>query len=322
MKKTELQFNIDETDIVSESSEDIIEGEAVVEGEEASSSESIENIKLEIVVPLSAYIENINDNLVAYITFLAKTEDKLISISTSYQLENVNEVPVVESLPFNIQKNFPSNKIVSDLVSSYVENYVTDFVFNYYNDKEDRYKFDFKAKKLTENGLDKTVIFDVTSDVFNSIKYIDSYLFDGVVNNYELAVASTSGRSPEIPTSVIDIDRIDRVVAMSQIKDSDTTAIEYVMVDKDDNKYVMLSTFNLGVKFNRKKFKGMTIDKLQNNYLQESDQYLQLFNEFCRFGNIDKEYLIIKGRNKDEETKMFLLDSTVRTELQSMIGDY
>ena len=66
----------------------------------------------------------------------------------------------------------------------------------------------------------------------------------------------------------------------------------------------------------------MNIDKLNNNFLKESDQYLQLFTEYARFSNIDKEYLVIKGENKDKDEKLFLLDSTLRIELESMINNF
>jgi abortive infection bacteriophage resistance protein len=66
----------------------------------------------------------------------------------------------------------------------------------------------------------------------------------------------------------------------------------------------------------------MTIDKINSVYLNESDQYLQVFSEFCRFDNIDKEYLIIKGKNKDNIDKLFIIDATSRIELESMIGEY
>ena len=229
---------------------------------------------------------------------------------------------MVENIPFNLVTGFAANKLVSDLLLRYNTNYISNLDFNYEPDSDELYKFNVRARRVDSAGIQEAVTFKMTSDVFNTINYIDSYMFDMVMNNYELSMASVTGRSGEEPSELIIVDKVDRIVAMAQIKNSSSCGIEFVVVDGNDNKYTLLSTFNLGITFNKKKFKGMTVDRLQNVYMQESDQYLQLFSNFCKFANVDKEYLIVKAKNKDEVSKLFLLDSTVRTEFESMIGEY
>ena len=117
------------------------------------------------------------------------------------------------------------------------------------------------------------------------------------------------------------VEKIDSITAVVQIKKSTTYAIEFIVVN-GENKYTILSTFDLGKKFNRKKSKGITIDKLNNTFLKDSDQYLQIFSEFCKFNNINKEYLIIKAKNKDNINNIFMIDEDIKTEFEKMIFEY
>ena len=285
---------------------------------------------IDTIVPFSMNIlDNPNnpDTKIASLFFIAKSKsDYTFSIYTSHLLENDDEVESIKNIyPFHIDNNFSSFRIASNMIINSYKVYSTDFNFEYNKDAE-FYKFSIKAIRQDSKGLHETVQFNMISDVFAGLKYIDTYAYDLTLNNYELSIASLSAKdsTPDIvPTEMINANKLDRVVAMAPIgKDSTTYGIEFVALDDNDNKYTILSTFNLGQKFNKKKYKGMDINKIQNNYLKEEDQYLQLFATYCRFNNIDKEFLIIKAKNKDGKHILLMLDSTVRIELQTLIGEY
>lgn len=259
---------------------------------------------------------------IASLFFIAQTqEQETFTIYTSYYIENEMEYELAKNYPFYVENNFPTFRICADIINNSYPLFISDFEFTY-NKEEEIDKFSFLAKRVSLDGELETVKFLITSDIFASIKYVDNYIFDGDYTGYELSIASITGRRKEDPSEVVIVDKIDRIIAIAKVsKDMSTCAIEF-LAKSGDNTYNLLCTFNFSQNFNRKKFKGMTIKKINDKFLKESDQYLQLFIEYARFTNIDKEYLVIKAKNKDYIDKLFLLDSTIRMELESMIVEY
>jgi hypothetical protein len=289
-----------------------------------SESENIESFSINTIVPFAIYVSDYPDNehKMASLYYLVQTnKNEMLTIYTSYLIENEFEYENIKSYPFHIENNFINFRLCADLVLSSYPIYITNFDFNYNNDEEIN-KFNFKAKRLTEEGEQETVEFAITSDIFASLKYIDNYIYDGFSTGYELGIASVTGRYKEDPAEIVIVDKIDRIIAIAPIeKHADTYAIEFLINRKDD-KYSLLTTFNMEKKFNKRKFKKISIDKINDNFLKEPDQYLQVFTEFAKIVNMDKEYLIIKGKNKDNIDKLFFIDSTIRTELESMIDNF
>ena len=255
--------------------------------------------------------------------------DKIFTMCTNYLFENELELEIVkDGLEFYDESTFISNKFVSNILLTHINSFITDFSFTYNKDIDNDEKFDFKAKFVHQKeGLQPDIYtFSVTSDIYASMKFIDQYIFSSIINKHDIGISTVHGYNiREKATDVIIVDRIDRVISLAPMnndKNNINYAIEFVVKDINNNSNTILSTFNLGQTFNKKKFKGMTIEKLEANYLVESDQYIQGFLTFDKFKNIDKEYLIIVAENKDNEYKIFLLDSTIRTELETMVGDY
>lgn len=320
-----------------EESESNNEKEASAEEVEESTEESVkteendkrDDYRIESIVPFSMTVTDNPynpDTKIASLFYIAKSKSGIIfTLYTSYLLEDEYEIEQVKhNYPFHVENNFASFRVAQNMIVNSYDIFVTDFNFTYNKDIEN-YKFSIKAIRQDKDGVHETVQFNMISDVFASIKYIDSYAYDVSINNHELSLASLTALDdiPNVyPTEIVVVEKIDRIVAMAQIKDSTTCGVEYIIKTEDGDKYTLLSVFNLGQKFHKKKFKGMNTDKLNNTYLREADQYLQMFSDFCKFDNIDKEYLIVKARNKDNTTRMFMMDTTIRTELQSMIGEY
>lgn len=341
MKRIEIDFNSTVVDGVEQTVEGTAIPENIDENELVSEEDTVVNILpepsneekeynpddyiLATVTPFSMNSINLPaypDQPIVNLFFIAQTKStKNIILYTSYLIENDLELDEISDMPFYVDANFASFRICADIVENAFPAYITDFNFTYNKSIEDIHKFSFKGKRMDREGNQETVTFTMTSDVYCGIKYIDNYIFECDINNYELSKASITARETENPSEVITVDRIDRIIAMAQMKDSATCAIEFLVTD-GENKYTLLSTFNFGKKFHKKKFKGMTVDKINSVYLNESDQYLQIFSEFCRFENIDKEYLVIKAKNKDGIDKIFLVDGTNRVEFETMIEEY
>lgn len=305
---------------------DTAEGEQLPPASDEEKESDPEDYILSTVTPFSmSIVDSMTDatQKIASLFFIAQSlSGKNYTLYTSYAVTDEFEKEAITELPFYVENNFTSFRVAADIVINSYPVYISDFDFAYDKEAEDNYKFNIRAKRLDRQGLQETVTFKMVSDVFCSLKYMDNYVFECDINNYELSKASISARESENPSEIIIADSIDRIVAMAAMKkDAETCAIEFVINDGKE-KYTMLSTFNFGKKFNKKKFKGMTIDKINSVYLNEADQYLQIFSEFCRFNNIDKEYLIIKGKNKEGINKIFFIDGTIRMEFESMIGEY
>ena len=283
---------------------------------------SNESFIIDSIVPFYMNITEPREQTIGTLFFIAQLSGgKVVTIYSNYLIEDYTEREFIEETnPFFAANNFVSFKLAANMIINSQDTYVTDFKFNFDKDKlnDDKHAFSFKAIK--SNGK-KEVEFTMVSNVFAVIKYIDNYVFDAVINNYELSTAAITAREGNNIFDVVIVDKIDRIIAMSQIKNSNTCAIEFVLISGED-KYTILSTFDFGTKFGRKKFKGINVEKLTSMYLNENDQYLQVFSEFCHFNNIDKEYLVIAGKNKDGVSKLFFIDSASRVELESMVGDY
>lgn len=321
---TAIPESIDENNSISEEDTVVEEDTSSDNNEEYNPDDYI----LATVTPFSMNtitLPSYPDQPIANLFFIAQTKSsKNIILYTSYLIENELELEELSNIPFYVDSNFASFRICADIVENAFPAYITDFNFSYFVENingKDNHKFSFRAKRMDGSKLQEVAVFTMTSDIYCGIKYIDNYIFDTDINNYELSKASITAREIENPSEVITVDKIDRIVAMAQLKNTLTCAIEFVVTSKD-NKYTLLSTFNFGKKFHKKKFKGMTVDKINSVYLNESDQYLQIFSEFCRFENIDKEYLVIKAKNKDGIDKIFLIDGTIRIEFETMIGEY
>lgn len=250
--------------------------------------------------------------------FIIKTKSGKIRVFySSYLSEDEFDNDFVRELPFHVENNFLTFRIFADTVINSFTTYITDFIFDY--NPEEEYPFSIKSKNINNaNGPEK---FYMSSDIFFSIKYIDNYIFEGHNVDYELSLASISGVESDRLSKIIMVDKIDSISAMVQLKKTTTYAIEFVVMNGED-KYTILSTFDLGKKFNKKKSKGITLDKLNDTFMKDSDQYLQVLSEFCKFNNIDKDYLIIKGKNKDNENVIFMINEDVRIEFEKMISEY
>ena len=59
----------------------------------------------------------------------------------------------------------------------------------------------------------------------------------------------------------------------------------------------------------------MTVEKIEDTYMKDADQYLSIFTFNTTIDNIEKDFIIIKGKNKNDNNKLFFLDSNMRQNL-------
>lgn len=313
--------------------EEVVDGEVVNDEneEELSVLQDSGDFIIDFIAPFSISVEGgAGGGANSTLTFIVINKNKkLFTMSTTYQVETNEEIAHIEGIPFNTINCFSTVPVISNLIINELDNYISDLniTYNedgYFNDDDEdlkgKYLFSLKAKKVSSDGFKEEEIFYMTSDTFSSINFVDRYVTDCINNNRELAVAAVAGKATDDPSELVFVDKIDRIIAMAPITET-CSSVEFIALDKDGNKNTILAPFGLG-KFNKKKFKGMTFDKIQNSYMLEADQYLHIYSNFCRFANIDKEYFAIKAKNKDNKNVIFFIDSTVRTELETLIGEF
>ena len=88
----------------------------------------------------------------------------------------LNEKEFINSIPYNSSNAFSSTPITSNILINTLDNYISNFEFEYIDD-EDINKFRIKTKKINDDKSfsDEEYIFKMTSDVFSSINYVDTY---------------------------------------------------------------------------------------------------------------------------------------------------
>ena len=315
-------------------------------------SEEVENKKeyliLKTATPYNATVMNAHGVNVGTIYFLCKDgDDKLFILMRNYILNREEDKMNIWDLPFyhDYDEEFASGKIVNSLLNQCLDTYVSGMEFSV----DDSFKNSPNPSvylKTSNISTKEEVTIKMTADVFSCMAFVDSYIFDKVDNEHDLTLATVAG-SKVLDTSVefFVIDRIESIVSMAPAevhvkrkglaklfgtkKKKYNTTLGVVLkvsryISNDEREIVhILTPFDVGVEYDESKFRGNTIDNIQNNYYGDSDQYVgTLMISSVRLLGVDKEYMVIRGKSKDKIVKIFLFDSSVQQELKSLIDSY
>ena len=317
-----------------------------------SESEEVENEKeyliLKTATPYNATVINAHGIDVGTIYFLCKDgDDKLFIIMRNYILDSEEDKMSILDLPFyhDYDEEFASGKIVNSLLNQCLDTYVSGMEFSV----DDSFKKSSNPSvylKASSISTKEEVTIKMTADIFSCMAFIDSYIFDKVDNEHDLTLATVAG-SKLIDTFVdfFVVDKIESIISMAPAevhvkrkglaklfgaknKKYNTTlgivlkVSRYISNDEREIAHI-LTPFDVGVEYDESKFRGNTIDNIQNNYYGDSDQYVgTLMISNIRLLGVDKEYMVIRGKSKDKRVKIFLFDSSVQQELKSLIDRY
>ena len=315
-------------------------------------SEEVESKKeyliLKTATPYNATVMNAHGVNVGTIYFLCKDgDDKLFILMRNYILNSEEDKMSILALPFyhDYDEEFASGKIVNSLLNQCLDTYVSGMEFSV----DDSFKNISNPSvylKASSISTKEEVVIKMTAYIFSCISFIDSYVFDKVDNDHDLTLATVAG-SKVLDTSVefFVVDRIESIVSMAPAevhvkrkglaklfgtkkKKYNTTlgvvlkVSRYISNDQREIAHI-LTPFDIGVEYDESKFRGNTIDNIQNNYYGDSDQYVgTLMISNIRLLGVDKEYMVIRGKSKDKIVKIFLFDSSVQQELKSLIDSY
>ena len=297
------------------------------------------------VTPFNIAINEKSKKKIATIYFLCRDEDdKLFIIDRNLILESEEDALMIESLPFteDLENDFVSNKILTRSLNAYLPAYIIDMKF-YINDGFEKDSNPTLYTYGVNVNTKENIKIKMSADIFACMAFVDSYIFDGVDCEYDLALATVAGsKIIDPPAEFFLIDKIESIVSMANAvvnkkkgffdffkkKDLGTT-VGIVLklnrfISKDEKETVSLLTpFDVGVTFDESKYRGKTIEQIQDEYYGDSDQYVATLNiTNIRLYGIDKEYMIIRGKNKDKKVKLFLFDASMKEELNHLINTY
>lgn len=322
----------------------VVDGEAVVDGETVSPNK---DRFILTATPFNLSIaKSAEGKEIATLAYLCKDKDsKLFIVGRNFIVDSEEDREILATIPFaeDVNADFASKIICNHMFMQNMDVYVADMNF--------RVDEDFAKSEdpiVHVSGIDvktKEIInIDMTAEVFSCIAYIDSYVFEDLTNDHDLTLASVAGsKETENPSRFFVVDTLESIVAMApavvpktgieKIKhlfSKETSSTVGVIakfnrfVSKDDKETAtILCPLDVGKVYPDSKFKGKTIADIENTYFTDADQYVAtLIVQNIRLLGVDKEYMMIRGKTKDKKVNIFLLDSSVKEQLEYKIEEF
>ena len=316
-----------------------------IKSEEIIEEEKSYNPDIEIITatPYTSIIKEINNKkLLAFIYLCRDTNNNLLLLTRNFSLDNKEEEMIIKDLPMfeELSEEFISKKISTLSMINYMDSYIVNMNFTVEKDFATN-----KDPKVTITGnkakTKEPVTIGMSSEVFSCINFIDDYIFEGINNMYDLSLACAIGsKVPENPTEFFLVDKIESISAMASAiknpkktlfkKETSTNIAIVIKVSKfisneEKEEAFILSPFDIGVEYsvNDPKFRNKTIKQIEDTYFGDADQFVSTFIiSNTRLYGVDKEYMIIRGKTKDNKVRLFLFDSAMQEELIHLIKEY
>lgn len=268
--------------------------------------------------------------------------NELFMINRITSLKDEEERLSYECLPFaEYDTDFVTRKIETRWINSCLERITTNLQFYVTDDYSAVYTYGISSR----TGKKKIVTFN--KEVFMGLLYVDRYpLSDEDDNEHDLGLAVTNMAKPldkdakffkvgdvkvisiadatyrEEPTSFIDKLKI-KFSRNELVSTNIAVILKLIDSENPDVSLQLLAPFDIGVVFDESKYKGNTINSIQENYLKDETQYvanLTVFN--AKLYGINETYTIIRGNNKSKDSKLFLLNDNILKRITDLINNY
>lgn len=296
-------------------------------------------------------------NMTATVSFICRTTDNdLITLNKSYRVTTDEQEMFMEctGLMEDNDEDFIGKIILNRTLINYLPTYNSSFNFATEEDFDKDENPHFVLTDCKSGATGEVVTVRMSTNIASAIMFIDSYLTDDVINEHDLMLAATVGsKVEESPAEVFVVDHVDSIVAMAGaevdydestnpfkrffnkiFKKGKTKAIYDTTVglvakvsrfkDKDTKEnYFVLIPFNVGTSFSEEKFRGKTIQSIQQEYFGDADQYVSTLTiPSSHLYGVDKDYMVLRAKNKDKKLKIFLIDNSVKEELIHQINNF
>lgn len=310
-------------------------------------------INMKTASPFNVAFNSFTDTEVGTLCFLCRDEnDKLFVLNKNIIIDSEEARLNLECLPFAEGVfDFHSRKIACNTVNMYLDSYVSEFKF-YVEDNfaTDENPIIYTYATNPRDGV--TYRINMSPDIFSCIAFVDDYAKEGIDNEHDLALACVAGSKVlEDNATIILVDSVDKIESMAPavVEDDEpmtffekiknfftkeniryhSTTIGMVMrisryINNIKEIYFMLTPFDVGVEFDESKFGNTTIKDIQGSYFGDADQYVStlMISNIHLYGAADKDYMIIRGKNKNKKVKLFLFDTSNKNDLEKLINEY
>jgi hypothetical protein len=162
---------------------------------------------------------------------------------------------------------------------------------------------------------------DLSLAILNTVRQVDKDADFFRIGNVEI-IGMADAAFREEPTGFFD--KLKSKFSKNELVSTDI-AVEFDLINANnlEESAQLLAPFDTGTVFEQEKYKGETINNIFDNYLINDNQYvanLTVLN--TRLFGVNKNFMIIRGENKNKEVKLFLIDDASKDHINNLINEY
>ena len=307
------------------------------------------NIKTITPLDITTHEDDEKKLYFATLNLLATTsDDTMIIVSKNYYANDSLDLEFTKLNPLSVEDQFCNRNITDHVLFANLPRILTELEFSVdedYATNENPIVSCLGRRIDIENPVsaDHTdTKLEFTAEAYSAVTFLDDYIMAGDSNEYNLSMATCVGsKYPDEPVTFFKTDDITSIATMCRAEKKDTnpfkklfhreknTSIGLVIncmrykPDKSIETVSLLTTFDIGKDYPDSKFKGDTIDIIQDKYYGDADQFVSTLTvEDTRLLGIDKQFMMVRAKNKNHKVYVFLLDVSATEKITKLIEAY
>ena len=307
------------------------------------------NIKTITPLDITTHEDDEKKLYFATLNLLATTsDDNMIIVSKNYYANDSLDLEFARLNPLSVEDQFCNRNITDHVLFANLPRILTELEFSVdedYATNENPIVSCLGRRIDIENPVsaDHTdTKLEFTAEAYSAVTFLDDYIMDGDSNEYNLSMATCVGsKYPDEPVTFFKTDDITSIATMCRAEKKDTnpfkklfhreknTSIGLVIncmrykPDKSIETVSLLTTFDIGKDYPDSKFKGDTIDTIQDKYYGDADQFVSTLTiEDTRLLGVDKQFMMVRAKNKNHKVYVFLLDVSATEKITKLIEAY
>lgn len=307
------------------------------------------NIKTITPLDITTHEDDEKKLYFATLNLLATTsDDTMIIVSKNYYANDSLDLEFTKLNPLSVEDQFCNRNITDHVLFANLPRILTELEFSVdedYATNENPIVSCLGRRIDIENPVsaDHTdTKLEFTAEAYSAVAFLDDYIMNGDSNEYNLSMATCVGsKYPDEPVTFFKTDDITSIATMCRAEKKDTnpfkklfhreknTSIGLVIncmrykPDKSIETVSLLTTFDIGKDYPDSKFKGDTIDTIQDKYYGDADQFVSTLTvEDTRLLGVDKQFMMVRAKNKNHKVYVFLLDVSATEKITKLIEAY
>lgn len=307
------------------------------------------NIKTITPLDITTHEDDEKKLYFATLNLLATTsDDTMIIVSKNYYANDSLDLEFARLNPLSVEDQFCNRNITDHVLFANLPRILTELEFSVDEDyaTNDNPVVSCLGRRIDiENPVsadDTDTKLEFTVEAYAAVAFLDDYIMNGDSNEYNLSMATCVGsKYPDEPVTFFKTDDITSIATMCRAEKKDTnpfkklfhreknTSIGLVIncmrykPDKSIETVSLLTTFDIGKDYPDSKFKGDTIDVIQDKYYGDADQFVSTLTvEDTRLLGVDKQFMMVRAKNKNHKVYVFLLDVSATEKITKLIEAY